>query len=138
MTPSLERASLLLAVVMLLVIVRPRNLPIALAALLGAGASLALHLVSLHDVVRVLSLTWNATLALVTMTSPAPHNRTVVKSSSRSPGSSRSTRGRATGMKPNGGALACGSRSMASVLWPRSANAAPTLSVLVVFAVPPF
>jgi arsenical pump membrane protein len=64
-TPSLARASLLLAAVMLLVIARPRNLPIALAAVLGAGASLALHLVSLRDVVHVLQLTWNATLTLV-------------------------------------------------------------------------
>ncbi len=65
MTPSLARAALVLAVVMLLVIARPRNLPIALAALLGAGASLLLRLVSLRDVVHVLGLTWNATLALV-------------------------------------------------------------------------
>jgi len=65
MTPSLGHASLLLAAVMLLVIARPRNLPIATAAVIGAGASWLLHLVSLHDVVRVLSLTWNATLALV-------------------------------------------------------------------------
>src|SRR4051812_32060105 len=50
---------------MLLVIARPRNLPIALAAVLGAGASMALHLVTVRDVVHVLSLTWNATLALV-------------------------------------------------------------------------
>jgi arsenical pump membrane protein len=65
MTPSLERASLVLGVVMLLVIARPRNLPIALSALLGAGACFALHLVSARDVVHVLSLTWNAVLALV-------------------------------------------------------------------------
>ncbi len=65
MTPSLSLASLILAAVMLLVIVRPRNAPIAISALVGAGATIALHLVSLRDVVRVLSLTWNATLALV-------------------------------------------------------------------------
>ncbi|MGZ3408468.1 MAG: ArsB/NhaD family transporter [Polyangia bacterium] len=65
MTPSLVRASLVLAAVMLLVIARPRNLPIALSALLGAGACFGLHLVTLRDVVRVTSLTWNATLALV-------------------------------------------------------------------------
>ena len=50
---------------MLLVITRPRNLPIAVAAVLGAAASLLLGLVSLRDVVHVLGLTWNATLALV-------------------------------------------------------------------------
>lgn len=65
MTPSFERAALVLAAVMLLVIARPRNLPIALSALLGAGACLGLRLVTLRDVVHVLSLTWNATLALV-------------------------------------------------------------------------
>lgn len=65
MTPSLARASLVLAAVMLLVIARPKKLPIALSALAGAAASLALHLVSLRDVVRVLGLTWNATLALI-------------------------------------------------------------------------
>jgi arsenical pump membrane protein len=65
MTPSLLRASLVLGAVMILVIARPRNLPIALAAVLGAGASMALHLVTVRDVVHVLSLTWNATLALV-------------------------------------------------------------------------
>jgi arsenical pump membrane protein len=64
-TSSPLGASLILAAVMLLVIVRPRNAPIALSALAGAGATLALHLVSLRDVVRVLGLTWNATLALV-------------------------------------------------------------------------
>jgi arsenical pump membrane protein len=50
---------------MLLVIARPRNLPIALSALLGAGACLGLRLVSLRDLVHVGALTWNATLALV-------------------------------------------------------------------------
>jgi arsenical pump membrane protein len=64
-TPSLERASAVLAAVMLLVIARPRNLPIALSALLGTGACFVLHLVTVRDVVRVLSLTWDATLALV-------------------------------------------------------------------------
>ena len=65
MTPSLARAAIVLGAVMLLVIARPRNLPIAAAAVLGAGASWLLHLVSLRDVVHVLGLTWNATLALV-------------------------------------------------------------------------
>ena len=65
LTPSLLRASLVLGAVMLLVVARPRNLPIALPPLPGAGASLALHLVTVRDVVHVLSLTWNATLALV-------------------------------------------------------------------------
>ena len=65
MTPSLELALLVLGVVMLLVIARPRNLPIAVAAVLGAAASLVLGLVSLRDVVHVLRLTWNATLTLV-------------------------------------------------------------------------
>lgn len=65
MTPSLLQGSLILAAVMLLVIVRPRNAPIALSALAGAGAAIALGLVSLRDVVHVLGLTWNATLALV-------------------------------------------------------------------------
>ncbi|HEX9105205.1 MAG TPA: ArsB/NhaD family transporter, partial [Polyangia bacterium] len=65
MDASLWRATLLLAAVMLLVIARPRNLPIALAAVLGAGAAFALRLVSLRDLWRVLGLTWNATLALV-------------------------------------------------------------------------
>jgi arsenical pump membrane protein len=57
--------SLLLTVVMTLVIWRPRNLPVAAPAWLGAGAALMLHLVSFADMWRVLQLTWNATLALV-------------------------------------------------------------------------
>jgi len=65
MTPHLLHASLILAAVMLLVIVRPRNVPIVLSALAGAGAVFALGLVSPRDVVQVLGLTWNATLALV-------------------------------------------------------------------------
>jgi arsenical pump membrane protein len=57
--------ALLLAAVMLLVVWRPRGLPVAAPAWIGAGAALMLHLVSFHDFGVVLGLTWNATLALV-------------------------------------------------------------------------
>src|SRR5262245_4938465 len=62
--PSLARAALVLAAVLALVVTRPRNLPIALSAALGAGACVLLGLVGRRDLVHVLSLTWNATLAL--------------------------------------------------------------------------
>lgn len=63
MTPSLL-PSLILAAVVVLAVWRPRGLPVALPAGLGALACLALGLVSARDLVRVAGLTWNATLAL--------------------------------------------------------------------------
>jgi arsenical pump membrane protein len=58
-------AGALLAAVMLLVVWQPRGLPVVVPAVLGALGSLALGLVGGHDLVRVIGLTWNATLALV-------------------------------------------------------------------------
>lgn len=65
MSASLVPPALVLAAVMALVIVRPRRLPVAVPASLGALACLAFGLVRPHDVVRVLGLTWNAVLTLV-------------------------------------------------------------------------
>ena len=65
MTLQLGLAAAALAAVMATVIARPRGLPIALSALVGAVACVALRLVSPRDLLHVLGLTWNATLALV-------------------------------------------------------------------------
>jgi arsenical pump membrane protein len=61
---ALVASALILSVVMVLVLLRPRGVAIAWPALLGAVACVALRLVSLDDVVRVLGMTWNATCAL--------------------------------------------------------------------------
>lgn len=65
MSPLVWPPALVLAAVMALVIARPRRLPVAVPASLGALVCLAFGMARLHDVARVLGLTWNAMLTLV-------------------------------------------------------------------------
>jgi arsenical pump membrane protein len=58
-------AAIILAVVMLLVVWRPRGLPVALPAAAGALGCVLVGIARLADVTRVLSLTWNATVTLI-------------------------------------------------------------------------
>jgi arsenical pump membrane protein len=65
MWATLAPPALILAAVMALVVWRPRRLPVAVPASVGALVCIGFGLVPLHAVVRVLALTWNAMLTLV-------------------------------------------------------------------------
>jgi arsenical pump membrane protein len=65
MQPSFFLAVVVSLATVVLVIWRPRNLNVGIAALLGAVAALVLRLVSVSDIWVVTQMVWNATAALI-------------------------------------------------------------------------